>query len=146
MAGSNHGHVFQTSEEDARKGDVLGIFLTRPDIGDGSVALPWRSRDPSSTPRTPGRLGHGHSLPGPWPRRPRPFPRAPASPGPIEDRRVRRFGSFAFGFSAAIFLSFHLLIFPVKISANTGPQRFTLLTPGTFTPTPVAVKRTRIVT
>src|SRR4051794_5990719 len=51
---------------------------------------PWRSRERSSTPRTPGRLGHGHSLPGPWPRRPasltsgasfkRPRPFPPASP------------------------------------------------------------------
>src|SRR6202000_2252157 len=38
------------------------------------------SRDPSAAPRTPGSLGHGHSLPGPWPRRPRPFPR-PSHPG-----------------------------------------------------------------
>jgi hypothetical protein len=29
---------------------------------------------PVTSPRTPGRLGHGHSLPGPWSRRPRPFP------------------------------------------------------------------------
>ncbi len=42
------------------------------------VSLPSRTSDPSVTlrgrslitPHGPGRLGHGHSLPGPWPRRP----------------------------------------------------------------------------
>ena len=38
------------------------------------VRDPWLPRDGRSTgppaPRTPGRLGHGHSLPGPWTRRP----------------------------------------------------------------------------
>src|ERR1700735_800053 len=69
----NRGHVIQTSEEGARKSDVLGVFVTRSVFGDGTVAPPCPPRDPSSTPRTPGRLGHGHSLPGPWARRPRPF-------------------------------------------------------------------------
>src|SRR4051812_13311682 len=52
---------------------------------------------PRTSPRTPGRLGHGHSLPGPWPRRPRPLPgrqlpkaasltRAPASDDPVPQR------------------------------------------------------------
>ena len=47
---------------------------SRPD----PVALPapvrWLRPEPSAAPHIPGRLGHGHSLPGPWPRRPRPFP------------------------------------------------------------------------
>jgi hypothetical protein len=41
---------------------------------------PRRSSRSLITSRTPGRLGHGHSLPGPWPRRPGPFHlRAPAT-------------------------------------------------------------------
>jgi hypothetical protein len=40
---------------------------------------------PVASSRALGRLGHGHSLPGPWPRRPRPFQPASASP-------MRRFG------------------------------------------------------
>jgi hypothetical protein len=47
--------VIATSEEDARKSGVLGIFVTTPG-----------SRHRSSTRFIPGRLGHGHSLPGPW--------------------------------------------------------------------------------
>src|SRR3954453_18887987 len=40
---------------------------------------------PRPPPRTPGRLGHGHSLPGPWPRRPRPLPGGAGRPeaGPL---------------------------------------------------------------
>src|SRR5271156_920263 len=48
--------VSRISEEDGRKGDVSGIFVT--DLG---------ARHTSSAPRIPGRLGHGHSLRGPWP-------------------------------------------------------------------------------
>jgi hypothetical protein len=76
MVWSKCRHVIATSEEGGRKRDVPGISATRSDIGDGSLAPPSCSRDPSSTPRTPGRISHGHSLPGPWPRRPRPFPPA----------------------------------------------------------------------
>jgi hypothetical protein len=36
----------------------------------GSVALPCPFGARSAPPNAPGRLGHGHSLPGPWPRRP----------------------------------------------------------------------------
>jgi hypothetical protein len=39
--------------------------------------------EPVTSPRAPGRLGHGHSLPGPWPRRPRPFPSGGSFSGPI---------------------------------------------------------------
>jgi hypothetical protein len=92
-------------EEDGRKCGLPRIFVTRSHFGHGSVALPWAilhartvalpwailhaparwgSREASPTPRTPGRPGHGHGLPGPWTGRPRPFRlRAPASDGPV---------------------------------------------------------------
>src|SRR3954463_5429246 len=37
---------------------------------------------PRTSTRTPGRLGHGHSLPGPWPRRPVPCPTGASSTRP----------------------------------------------------------------
>ncbi len=63
------------------------------------VSLPSRSSDPSVplparsllTPHIPGRLGHGHSLPGPWTRRPFPFPGAsPTRPRPLPRAPARR--------------------------------------------------------
>jgi hypothetical protein len=40
IGGSNHGHVIQTPEEDGRKGDVLGLSVTRTLFGDGYPPLP----------------------------------------------------------------------------------------------------------
>ena len=65
----NHGRVIATSEEDGRKGELPGVFLTDPAL----PSLRWKTPEPVTSSRTPGRLGHGHSLPGPWTRRPRPF-------------------------------------------------------------------------
>src|SRR6185312_4150395 len=106
IGGSNPGHVFVTSEEDGRKGHVPGASVTRPDIGDGSVALPSSSRDLPPLPAPPavsatatacpgrGRDGRVPCRPFPGRRVPRPsLPRAPrpsavpppgaGSPGPI---------------------------------------------------------------
>src|SRR6201999_1891551 len=47
---------------------------------------PSPARHRSVAPFIPGRLGHGHSLPGPWRRRPLAFPRAPASTGLVPPR------------------------------------------------------------
>jgi len=65
-----------------RRGDVPGVFPARREVDTApplprrtSVPIPSysrRSRSSSST-HEPGRLGHGHSLPGSWPRRPGPF-------------------------------------------------------------------------
>ena len=77
--------------------DVRGAAGTRSWRRHGTFA----GRSPSEsrrTPRTPGRLGHGHSLPGPWPRRPRPSfgrqlqrpdPSAPRTRGSWVDLRLR---------------------------------------------------------
>jgi hypothetical protein len=67
-----------TVDQHAPKRGLPTLFLTGPDSRDAPVPPTSLSCAPSSTPRTPGRLGHGHSLPGPWTRRPVPS-RAPAS-------------------------------------------------------------------
>src|ERR1700753_3692022 len=47
-------HINATSEEPRRKSDVPGISVTRPDFGDGPVALPCPSGDdPSPLPTYP---------------------------------------------------------------------------------------------
>src|SRR6185437_5033479 len=61
----------------ARKRGLPAVSVTRCAFRDGSVSLPCPSRDEPvalawaipATPHIPGRLGHGHSQPGPWPRR-----------------------------------------------------------------------------
>ncbi len=57
--------------------DVPSLWLLparhSPAFRPSPTRLPGVSRN---SPRTPGRLGHGHSLPGPWPRRPVPNPGA----------------------------------------------------------------------
>ena len=94
--GLNSRSAFVTPEGNGRKSEVPGVSVTRSLSGDGSSTLPSPSRDRSSTPRTLGRLGHGHSLPGPWPRRPFPS-RAPASDGraPSRGASFRRPGPFS---------------------------------------------------
>src|SRR6185312_2127127 len=64
IGGSNPGHVFATSEEHTRKSHVPGASVTRPDIGDGSVALPSSSRDPSPLPAPPAVSATATACPG----------------------------------------------------------------------------------
>jgi hypothetical protein len=121
--GPNPRSASVTVERHARKRGLLTISVTRPHLGDGPgtpwsrsrdepVALPLRTRGarvslPVTPPTSPGRLGHGHSQPGPWTRRPCPpnpsrvpypgrqlqtartLPRAPASPAPSLPRLPR---------------------------------------------------------
>ncbi len=56
-------------------------------------APPALVTNPRHSSRTPGRLGHGHSLPGPWPRRPGPS-RLGRQLYPMAT--MRSIGSFAF--------------------------------------------------
>src|ERR1700735_5102432 len=69
----NRGHVIQTSEEGARKSDVLGVFVTRSAFGEGVPALPPHPRDRSSSPTDPALSatatacqGRGRDGPGPF--------------------------------------------------------------------------------
>ena len=66
-----------TVEEPGRKGGLPDVSVTRSDPGPMSDTDPSLPRDPPAilpapSPHVPGRLGHGHSLPGPWTRRPVP--------------------------------------------------------------------------
>ena len=117
IGGSNHGHVIATSEEDARNGDVPGVFVTAT-----------AARHRSSTASIPGRPGHGHTLPGSWPGRPRPFPRrqlpgrvpyrgdSPGRPRPFPGRQPEA----ANPFSGASFPRRHP--FPVPASRSHIPS------------------------
>jgi hypothetical protein len=93
--GVNSPSAVVTLDQHARKRGLPTLFLTGSHFRQGSVTLPRPS--PAQLPpplRTPGRLGHGHSLPGPWTRRPVPSPgaslrvpvpsgRQPAGPRPF---------------------------------------------------------------
>ena len=85
--------MFVTSQELVRKGDVPGIPLTRRDL----VRVPSPSRPSHGAPPylsrlspNPGRHGPGHSLPGPWPRRPRPFPLPMLGQKQLGDAEIER--------------------------------------------------------
>src|ERR1700761_1176176 len=91
--GQNLGQVFLPITEVGRKGDFLGVFVTAGARGltaivGGLSGAPWPTRvralpgapptrplgafppllgTAGASPRTLGRLGHGHRLPEPWP-------------------------------------------------------------------------------
>src|SRR5271156_4234108 len=92
-SGENCELTGATSEEDGRKGDVPGIFVTRFDIGEGSVSLPCPSReDPSTLPTDPAVPATATACPG----RGRDGPslsRATASPGTVPSRAPASSGS-----------------------------------------------------
>ena len=91
-------HRWTTREEawsSRRLRDGVGLpsRIRVPPVRDPWLPRDGRSTGPLRSPR-PGRLGHGHSLPGPWTRRPVPFPgaslrghipsgRRPAGPRPF---------------------------------------------------------------
>ena len=73
---------------------LLGKTRGTVNFPGSSSRIPGVRDEARTSPRHPGRLGHGHNLPGPWPRRPRPFQlRAPASQARTPRRSRRRSSS-----------------------------------------------------